>query len=111
MRYRCEQMGVKTVPVLWSGIIPDFYQLPDNVGSLQAIDAGEFICKIAEQYYEGPDPIGKTHIREGVVVRIVNRPTFKAYKWKNFHFKVLENIVKVDAETPDMEEAQEVGEN
>jgi hypothetical protein len=111
MRYRCEQMGVKTVPVLWSGIIPDFYQLPDNVGSLQTIDAGEFICKIAEQYYDGPDLIGKTHIREGVVVRIVNRPTFKAYKWKNFHFKVLENIVKVDAETPDMEEAQEVGEN
>lgn len=111
MRYRCEQMGVKTVPVLWSGIIPDFYQLPDNVGSLQSIAAGEFICKIAEQYYDGPDPIGKTHIREGVVVRIVNRPTFKAYKWKNFYFKVLENIIKVDAETPDMEEAQEVGEN
>ena len=41
MRYRCEQMGVKTVPVLWSGIIPDFYQLPDDVGSLQAIAAGE----------------------------------------------------------------------
>ena len=107
MRYRCEQMGIKTVPVLWSGIIPDFYQLPDNVGSLQEVNAGEFIKNIAEQYYEGADPIGKTHIREGIVARIVNRPGFKAYKYKNFYFKVLENIIKVDAEAPDMEEAQE----
>jgi hypothetical protein len=106
MRYRCEQMGIKTVPVLWSGIIPDFYQLPDNVGSLQSVDAGEFISKIAEQYYEGPDPIGKTHIREGVVVRIINRPTFKAYKYKNFLFKCLEGIIKAEAIEPDMEEAQ-----
>lgn len=56
----------------------------------------------------GADPIGKTHIREGVVVRIVNRPTFTAYKHKNFNFKVLENIVKVNADAPDMEEAQEI---
>jgi hypothetical protein len=105
MRYRCEQMGVKTVPVLWSGII-EGKRIETN-----EITPGEWVQNIAEGFYEGPDPIGKTHIREGVVVRIVNRPTFKAYKWKNFHFKVLENIIKVDAETPDMEEAQEVGEN
>ena len=109
MRYRCEQMGVKTVPVLWSGIIPE-EEIFTGI-SCELTDPGEYIQNIAERYYEGPDPIGKTHIREGVVVRIINRPTFKAYKWKNFHFKVLENIIKVDAETPDMEEAQEVGEN
>ena len=105
MRYRCEQMGVKTVPVLWSGII-EGKRIETN-----EITPGEWVQNIAEGFYEGPDPIGKTHIREGVVVRIVNRPTFKAYKWKNFYFKVLENIIKVDAEAPDMEEAQEVGEN
>lgn len=107
MRYRCEQMGVKTVPVFTQFIIPEFYQLPDDVGSLQAVDAGEYVRKIAEDFYDGPDPIGKTHVREGVVVRIVNRPKFCAYKHKNFSFKVLENIIKVDAIAPDMEEAQE----
>ena len=107
MRYRCEQMGIKTVPVLWKGIIPDFYQLPDDVGSLQEINAGEFIKNIAEQYYDGPDPIGKNHVREGVVVRILNKPSFKAYKWKNFHFKCLEGIAKAEATAPDMEEAQD----
>ena len=111
MRYRCEQMGVKTVPVFAQFIIPEFYQLPDDVGSPQAIDAGEYVRKIAEDFYDGPDPIGKTHVREGVVVRIVNRPKFCAYKHKNFSFKVLEGIIKEVASAPDMEEAQDVAEN
>ena len=41
-------------------------------------------------------------------MRIINRPKFAAYKHKNFSFKVLENIIKVDADAPDMEEAEEL---
>ena len=70
--------------------------------------SGDWIKGMAELYYDGPDPIGKTHIREGVVVRILNRPKFTAYKHKNFSFKVLEGIIKESATAPDMEEAQEV---
>lgn len=110
MRYRCELMGVKTVPVLWKGIIPE--KIPvignnDEMGApnLKNIDAGEYIKFKAEEFYDGPDPIGKTHVREGVVIRILNRPKFCAYKHKNWYFKALEGIVKVDAEAPDMEEA------
>ena len=69
---------------------------------------GDTVKVIAEKYYDGPDPIGKTHIREGVVVRIINRPKFCAYKHKNFAFKVLEGLIKDAAEAPDMEESQEV---
>lgn len=108
MRYRCEQMGVKCVPLFWRCFIPDMVQLPDAVGSPQAVDAGEYIKAIAERYYDGPDPVGKTHIREGVVCRIVNRPKFAAYKHKNFYFKALEGLIKDTAAAPDMEEAQEV---
>lgn len=97
MRYRCAQMGVKTVPVLWRGFIPDDI---DN--------AGDFVKNIAEQYYDGPDPIGKTHIREGVVIRLVDKPKFCAYKHKNWWFKVLEGISKDIAIAPDMEESQEL---
>jgi hypothetical protein len=71
-------------------------------------DAGNYVQYKAEQYYDGPDPIGKSHVREGVVVRVINRPKFTAYKHKNFSFKCLEGIVKADAEAPDMEEAQDV---
>ena len=89
MRYRCEQMGVKTVPVLWKGVIPE------NPGSADdpTISAGEWIKNVAERYYDGPDPIGRTHIREGVVVRILNRPKFAAYKHKNHTFKMLSGII------------------
>ena len=104
MRYRCEQMGVKTVPVMWKGIIPE------NPASAAdpTISAGEWIKNVAERFYDGPDPIGKTHIREGVVVRILNRPKFCAYKHKNFAFKVLEGIIKEVAEVPDIEEAEDI---
>ena len=106
MRYRCEQMGVKTVPVFWKGIIPSFYEVVSEDGAL--VTEGEWIKEKAEQFYDGPDPIGKTHVREGVVVRIINRPKFCAYKHKNWFFKALEGIVKVEAEVPDIEEAESV---
>jgi hypothetical protein len=117
MRYRCEMMGVKTVPLMWKGIIPpdewveECYDCEGEWGlwrSTRKETPGDWVKNKAEQFYDGPDPIGKTHVREGVVVRILNRPKFTAYKHKNFEFKVLESIVKVDAEAPDMEEAQEV---
>ena len=108
MRYRCEQMGVKTVPVFAREIIPHYTLLPDSVGSPQETDAGQYALRLAEKFYDGPDPIGKTHVREGVVVRIVNRPKFTAYKHKNFSFKVLEGIIKESADAPDIEEVQEV---
>lgn len=101
MRYRCEQMGVKTVPVMWRGRIPEHPASADD----DTITAGEWIKNVAERFYDGPDPVGKTHIREGVVCRIINRPNFAVYKHKNFSFKVLEGIVKLEADAPDMEEA------
>ena len=103
MRYRCEQMGVKCVPVLWKGYIPETYD--NNFG---VFTPGNFIKEIAEQYYDGPDPVGKTHVREGVVIRIVNRPKFCAYKHKNISFRILEGIVKELAAAPDMEEAEDL---
>ena len=89
MRYRCEQMGVKCVPVFWTGFIPENPASADD----PTITAGEWIMNKAERFYEGPDPIGKTHVREGVVARVINRPKFTAYKHKNFEFKCLSGII------------------
>lgn len=88
MRCRCEQMGIKTVPVFWRGNIPEE----------EFTDPGEWVKGKAEEFYDGPDPIGKTHVREGVVVRLVNKPKFTAYKHKNFMFKVLSGIASAQAE-------------
>lgn len=101
MRHRCMYMGVDCVPVEWAGLIPQ------NPGSADddTITAGKWVMNKAEQFYDGPEPLDPSHIREGVVVRIINRPTFAAYKTKNFQFKVIEGIIKEVAEAPDMEEA------
>lgn len=108
MRYRCEQMGVKYVPLMYRGLIPEEEIFTGT--SCELTNAGEWIKTKAEQYYDGPDPVGHTHVREGVVCRIVNRPKFAAYKHKNFAFKALEGLIKDTAAAPDMEEAQDVGE-
>ena len=114
MRYRCEQMAVKTVPVFAHMKLYEdggfVFRKDGTYFAVAESNLGEFVMAAAEEYYDGPDPIGKTHVREGVVVRIINRPKFCAYKHKNFSFKVLEGIAKVEAEAPDLEEAQEVTE-
>lgn len=101
MRYRCQQMGVNTVPVFWKGYLTSdkyayvcFDEEYNPIGT-----AADYVQFIAESFYGGADPIGKTHIREGVVVRIVNRPKFTAYKHKNFEFKCLSGIAIADAES------------
>jgi hypothetical protein len=130
MRYRCEQMGIKTVPLFAKGRI-NFSRTIDWQNIAEEVDEqtlclgremiegdpfswayvpGDNVKELAEKFYDGPDPIGKSHVREGVVVRIVNRPKFTAYKDKNFAFKVLEGIIKEEAEAPDIEEADGVEE-
>ena len=92
VQIECEKMGVKCVPTFEKFTYTTWEDLMQRV----------------EKYYDGVDPIGKNHIREGVVVRIDNRPSFTAYKHKNFSFKCLEGIIKDNAEAPDIEEAEEL---
>lgn len=95
IRLLCEQWGVNVVPEFERFIIPE------------GVDPGEYVVRKVEQYFDGPDPIGKTHVREGVVARICNRSNFAVYKHKNWSFRVLEGIAKDEAAAPDIEEAQE----
>jgi hypothetical protein len=112
MRYRCEQMGVKCVPVFGKAIIfaDKLHFIAPNGTSKDYLisnnNIGDAVIKCAEEFYSGTDPVGKTHIREGVVVRILNRPKFCAYKHKNFEFKVLEGIIseKLASSTEDIAE-------
>lgn len=109
MRARCEQMAVKTVPVFERFIIPQNGELVVDMttGEQHVMSAGEYVVRKVEEYFDGPDPIGQTHVREGVVARIVSSPKIAVYKHKNFSFKVLEGIAKDEAVEPDIEEAQE----
>lgn len=90
---RCEQMGVKHVPVI------------KTIDNFSINDIDEFRNYINE-ISDGADLIDPTHIREGVVVRVENRLEFTAYKHKSMDFKILEGIIKENATSPDMEEQE-----
>ena len=95
VKRRCEEMGINHV-----------------------LDLDRFIYTTEEDMYERinkwldiEDPIGKTHVDEGVVARLEDKPVFTAYKKKSYGFKVLEGLIKESADAPDMEEEQELEEN
>ena len=92
VKLRCEEMQINSVPQLDKFIFT----------------TKDALMKRVEKYLDITDPVGKTHIAEGVVVRIDNNKTFKAYKKKGFYFKVLEGLIKESADAPDMEEEQSV---
>ena len=94
VKIRCEQMGVKYCPQLETFIFTTVEDLMERVN----------------KYLDGVDPIGKTHIREGIVVRVENKEKFTVYKHKNFNFKVLESIIKLD-DILDMEEENSIGDD
>ena len=91
VKLRCEQIGIKHVPEFEKFMFTTVEDLMD----------------IVNKHVDGADPIGKTHIKEGVVVRIDNKEKFSAYKHKSFLFKVLEGIVKAD-DIIDIEENESV---
>jgi len=89
----CEEYGFNCVPQIDNFVFTTWDDLLTRVNA----------------YFEDLfDPIGKSHIKEGVVVRIVNKRTFTAFKSKTYEFKVLEGIIKETAETADIEEAQDI---
>ena len=89
----CDAYGFNYVPI---------------VDTFEFTTTEDLLDRINKYFEDLRDPIGKTHIKEGVVVRIVNRRTFTAYKSKTFEFRALEGLVKDSEIMPDMEEAQEI---
>jgi hypothetical protein len=66
----------------------------------------DLLARLDKYFEDLHDPIGG-HLKEGVVLRIVNRTKFFAAKHKTWEFKVLEGLIKEVAESADMEEAEE----
>lgn len=91
VKRRAEEMGFETVPELERFI----YTTEED-----------FLARI-EKYEDIPSTIDASHVIEGIVVRRLNGTRFDVAKDKSYNFKVLENLIKVDAEMPDMEEIEE----
>lgn len=93
VKYWCDLWGCNYVPLLEKFIYTTWEDLNER----------------CEKYLDVPEPLANgAHVTEGVVARIDNRPKFTAYKTKSFAFKILEGIIKDDADAPDIEEAQDL---
>lgn len=92
VKRRCAELGVNYVPEFGKGTF--VYD-----GDLAALEA------LVNEFTVGVDPVGRTHIREGVVVRVdaMSGETL-FFKSKSFEFYVLEGVIK-DAGVVDAEEA------
>lgn len=87
---RCQELGLKTVPLL---LRP---QRLDDTTQLTLASVGQL---------EGASSLDPTHIREGVVYRIEHPTGIRFVKDKSFTFKVLEGIIREDENYLDLEEA------
>jgi hypothetical protein len=94
VKRRCRQMDVKHVPELFRLV----YVKPN--------ENKEFF-EFCDKFAEGDSILDTEHIREGIVVR-ADGSTWNAWKYKSFQFKVLEDIIKLQNDTVDIEEAQDV---
>lgn len=92
MRRRAEEMGFEVVPEL------DRFIYTTQEDFMERIN----------KWLDIPSTIDASHIIEGVVVRAINDPGLRIAKEKSKNFKIIEGIMKADAETPDLEEAEEV---
>lgn len=90
VKARCQDLGVPHVPEMKR----PFHYCGDHDKFM------EFVNEIVD----GPDPIGTTHPREGVCVRIENGSRTRIFKHKSFTFGVLEGYIKDDANYVDAEE-------
>lgn len=98
---RCSEIGVKTVPFVRK---ITFEEIEHITNSTDSRDIQEYFNKMVEDYAKGQSSLDNRHIKEGVCVRIEGGLNLQVYKFKSFHFKVLEGIVK-DSGVVDTEES------
>lgn len=91
VKLRAEQMGFEIVPELDRFI----YTTEED-----------FMSHI-NKWIDIPSTIDPSHIIEGVVVRAINSPVLRVAKEKSINFKIIEGIMKAEADIPDIEEAEE----
>ena len=87
---RCEQLGVKTPPLLVEPFIYDGNE--------------EKLRELVDSLVERDDPIDPSHVMEGLCVRVDRYPQPLVSKQKSFLFKLLEGMIK-DEGAEDMEES------
>lgn len=99
VKHRCAEMDVKHVPELGRTL----FRL--GTGEGENANATQLLHYLDDHHVNGDSTLCDKHIREGVVVR-ADGSKWQVWKYKSFQFKVLEDIIKLDPESVDIEESQ-----
>lgn len=92
VKRRAAQMGFEVVPEL------DRFIYTTQKDFMERIN----------HWMDVPSTIDSTHVMEGVVIRALNDPGLRIAKAKAPSFLMIEGIYKAEAETPDIEELEEI---
>lgn len=110
---RCKTLGFEYVPEFAGPLVvvpgnPSMEAMGINFPLVCGGQTGhvQSLQKLVETFLDGPSTLDSSHIREGAVVR-VDTPNGDTYflKSKSFNFKVLEGIIKDQADYVDTEES------
>ena len=117
VKERCKVLGVKHVPEFcfkmdlggythlrdpfWTGVPVEWGDVPNPY--IYTGNKDELI-KIVTLFMEGPSTLDKSHMREGVVLRVENQHGVSFLKAKNHTFGMLEGYLKDRADYVDLEE-------
>jgi len=112
VKQRCSELGVKHVPEIVSLTREEMAQLWANINeeadgrkTFTEEEIQELSCKYIEYLSEGNSVVGP-HLSEGICLRVERGITPLVLKEKNFHFKVLEGIIKSQEDYVDAEEVE-----
>lgn len=89
---RCDELGLKTVPVLAGPLV------------LNETFQKEDLLKLANKLSDGPSILDTSHTREGVVVIAESSSVQRGFKQKGWLFRSLECLIKEDEKYIDPEE-------
>lgn len=104
VKKRCNELGVKYVPEI-ARFRRSELELKENVLELSDDrNFQDYLMNLVDIYSKGGSIVDKSHIREGVCVRLESGLVPRVYKHKSFEFKVLEGLAK-DEGTVDTEES------
>lgn len=86
----CDEKNILTVPVYWRGRLGDMYDIPEDENFHENL-----LAKLKEEYLDKTCELCTTGVvREGIVLKVNNKPNKPVYKFKSPLFNVRESSAR-----------------
>jgi len=104
VKKRCDTIGVKHVPELFSGPISNLGRMGDLILGEGDQTLEQSLTAAFDDMASGLSFVDPKHLKEGICIRVDGLAQPKIFKHKSFEFKVLEGILNPETASNDVEE-------